>query len=351
MVKRVLIIAGGTGGHVFPALTIARALQERGVQVAWLGSRRGIETKVIPEAGITLYQIPVSALRGQGLARWLFAPWFLLGALARSIKIVYNYKPDVVLGMGGFAGGPGCLAAWLLRKKLVIHEQNSIMGLTNKILARLADVVLTGFPLAAENTIYVGNPVRAEIAALPVPEERYKNHSGPIRVLIFGGSQGSISFNRVIPAALAELPAAIQPEVWHQTGESYVETTKANYKAAKLSARIEPFIKNMAAAYNWADLVICRSGAATVAELSAVGLPAILIPFPYAVDDHQVSNAQFLVDAKAAILMLQDSFEPKKLATLLTPLLKDRSILVTMAKSARALHKTDTIELILQSIL
>jgi len=351
MVKRVLIVAGGTGGHVFPALTIGRALKKQGIEVDWLGSHHGIETTIVPQAGFPLHQITISALRGCGIFSWLFAPWRLLFALVQALKIILKVKPDVVLGMGGFVSGPGCLAAWLLRKKLVIHEQNAVIGLTNRLLARLAAHVLTGFPLQDDKSVYVGNPVREEIASLAIPEERYAKHLGAIRLLILGGSQGSLSFNQIIPETLATLPDEIKPEIWHQAGKKYHDVAETNYKKLQINARVEPFIANMPEAYEWADLVICRAGASTIAELSAAGVPAIFIPYPYAVDDHQFYNAQFLVDAKAALLMRQDSLEPKKLAALLIPLLKDREVLLKMAQAARKLRKTDTVEQVMAAIL
>jgi UDP-N-acetylglucosamine--N-acetylmuramyl-(pentapeptide) pyrophosphoryl-undecaprenol N-acetylglucosamine transferase len=350
---KILIMAGGTGGHVFPGLAVARNLQERGVEVAWLGTYRGLENGEVPKAGLQLFRISITGLRGKGFLKLLLAPLRLTRALLQALCIVYRFKPDVVLGMGGFVTGPGGIAAWLLRKRLVIHEQNAIMGMTNKILSRFASRVLTGFPLANKNQfLYVGNPIRAEIINLPAPQARFTSHSGPVRLLVVGGSQGSLSFNKTIPQTLAKLPSSLVYEVLHYGGLRYCSVAKEAYKSAGIeNVRVEPFVANIAEAYAWADLIICRAGALTVAELSVVGLGAIIVPFPYAVDDHQTANAKFLVEAKAAVLMPQAEFKSDNLAKVLGELLKDRTKLLNMAQLARKLGKIDATRLIVKRLL
>ncbi|MGD9153396.1 MAG: undecaprenyldiphospho-muramoylpentapeptide beta-N-acetylglucosaminyltransferase [Gammaproteobacteria bacterium] len=348
MTKRVLIAAGGTGGHIFPALAIARLLQKNHIEVTWLGAKRGLETSIIPQTDIPLYTISISRLRGKkSIFHILTIPFRLLIALAQSIRIIRKTKPDVVLGMGGFVSGPGGLAAWLLRKKLIIHEQNAIPGMTNKILAHLASSAFTGFP--NPKYIYAGNPVRANIAALPPPQERLTQHSGPIHLLIIGGSQGSLSFNQVVPLALAQLPAEKRPKVWHQAGKKYLAIAEQNYENAKISARIDAFITDMAKAYQWADLVISRAGASTIAELAAVGIAAILIPYPYAVDDHQTANANFLVVANAACLLPYKDFSANNLAENLAAI-TDRATLLNMAENGRKLRKLDAAEIVCKAL-
>jgi len=352
MIKRVLIAAGGTGGHIFPALAIAHLLQKNQIEVSWLGAKRGLESTIISQTDIPLYTISVASLRGKkGLFRKLITPFRLLIALGQSIRIIRKTAPDIVLGMGGFASGPGGLAAWLLRKKLIIHEQNAIPGMTNKVLARLASNVFTGFPAPKyPKYIYSGNPVRADIAALPSPQKRLAQHSGSIRLLIIGGSQGSLSFNQIVPQALALLPAEKRPEVWHQAGKPYLVTAQQSYEEAKIPARVDAFITNMAEAYQWADLVIARAGASTVAELAAAGIASILIPYPYAVDDHQTANANFLVAADAARLLPHKDFNADSLAENISAL-ADRSTLLKMAENARNLRKLDAAEIVFDTII
>jgi UDP-N-acetylglucosamine--N-acetylmuramyl-(pentapeptide) pyrophosphoryl-undecaprenol N-acetylglucosamine transferase len=356
--KKVLVIAGGTGGHVFPALAVARLLQQQRDEVAWLGTKKGLENKVVPEDGIKLFKISVVGLRGNGILRWLISPFRLVYALFKSMCIVRKFNPDVVLAMGGFVTGPGGLAAWLLRKKLVLHEQNAIPGMTNKILSRFATKVLTGFPLslsAQKQTLkhqfhYIGNPVRAEIAAISAPAERLAKRKGPIRLFIFGGSQGALFFNQALPQALALLAKEELPEIWHQAGANYFEVAEKSYGDAKLKVRLDKFISNMTEPYSWADLIICRAGALTIAELSAVGIASVLIPFPYAVDDHQTANAEFLVKANASLLLQQNEFTPEKLAKLLSGLMVDRGCLLEMAENARSLRKVNVTENIIKEL-
>ncbi len=349
MSRPVMIMAGGTGGHIFPALAVARALDAQGVPVVWLGSRGGMETRIVPEAGIPAEWIAVRGLRGKGLRGWLAAPWRILRAVAEAGRALRRHRPRAVLGMGGFAAGPGGLAAWLARRPLVIHEQNSVAGLTNRVLARLARCVLAGFPGALAGARVVGNPVRAEIARLPAPAERWAGRSGPLRLLVVGGSLGAKVFNEVVPQALSRLPGQQRPQVLHQAGERGLDEARAAYRAAGVEADLRAFLDDMAAAYGWADVVLCRAGALTVAELAAAGLPAILVPFPHAVDDHQTGNARYLAEAGAAWLVPQGEFDAESLAGLLGGL--DRNELLERAERARALARPQATELVARACL
>jgi UDP-N-acetylglucosamine--N-acetylmuramyl-(pentapeptide) pyrophosphoryl-undecaprenol N-acetylglucosamine transferase len=343
-----MVMAGGTGGHVFPALATARVLQRRGYDVVWLGTQRGIEARLVPAEGIPVEWLSVSGLRGKGWATLLAAPFRLLVAVSQAVRAIRRHRPDVVLGAGGFASGPGGLAAWLLRRPLVVHEQNAVAGMTNRVLARLADRVLEGFPGsfgAGTKACRVGNPVRPEIAAIPAPERRYAGREGRCRLLVFGGSQGAARLNAVLPAAVAELPPDLRPEVLHQTGARGVEETAAAYRARGIEADVRAFIDDMAGAYGWADLAVCRAGALTVAELAAAGLPAVLVPFPAAVDDHQTRNAEYAVNAGAAVLLPESGLTPVSLAERLRELLTaGRPRLLEMARAARTTAITDADE-------
>ncbi len=334
-----LIMAGGTGGHVFPALATARVLQQRGFEIVWLGTRRGIESKLVPAEGIPVEWLNVGGLRGKGLATLFAAPFRLLAAVAQATAAIRRHRPRVVLGAGGFASGPGGLAAWLLRRPLVVHEQNAVAGLTNRVLARLAVRVLEGFPGSFNPSVraeHVGNPVRPEISAITPPARRYAGRQGPLRLLVFGGSQGAARLNAVVPAALAELPAELRPEVLHQTGTAGLADATEAYRSRGLTADVRPFVDDMAGAYGWADLAVCRAGALTIAELSAAGLPAILVPFPAAVDDHQTRNAEHFVAAGAAVLLPEKALTPVTLAATLKELLgAGRPGLSQMAEAAR----------------
>jgi len=345
MSRVALIMAGGTGGHVFPALATARVLRGRGYEIVWLGTRRGIEARLVPAEGIPVEWLSVSGLRGKGAATLLAAPFRLATALIQALRAVRRHRPAVVLGAGGFASGPGGVAAWLLRRPLVVHEQNAVAGMTNRVLARLADRVLEGFPGSFGRGVraeHVGNPVRAEITAVPPPERRFGSRAGRVRLLVFGGSQGSARLNAVVPAAIAELPASLRPEVLHQTGRDGYEETVASYRSRRIDADVRPFIEDMAGAYGWADLAVCRSGALTVAELAAAGIGAVLVPFPAAVDDHQTRNAEYAVKAGAAILMPESALTPLSLAARLRELLEaGRPLLERMARAARATAITD----------
>ncbi|HUO79791.1 MAG TPA: undecaprenyldiphospho-muramoylpentapeptide beta-N-acetylglucosaminyltransferase [Steroidobacteraceae bacterium] len=334
----VLIMAGGTGGHVFPALAVADVLKSRACRVVWLGTERGIEARLVPAAGIPVEWVRVSGLRGKGLASWLAAPLRLLQALADALGAIRRTRPDVVLGLGGFVAGPGGLAARLLNRPLVIHEQNTVAGLTNRILARFAGTVAEAFPgsfAPGVGAVAVGNPVRPAIEALSAGEGERAPHA-PRRLLVFGGSQGAAALNRLVPAALALLAPGERPAVLHQTGRGRREPVAAAYAAHGVAAEVREFIDDMAAAYAWADLAVSRSGALTVAELAAAGLPGLLVPFPAAVDDHQTRNARFLADRGAAVLLAEEGLTAERLAAELKTLLgADARALAAMAAAAR----------------
>lgn len=335
----VLIMAGGTGGHVFPALALARALRERSYDVVWLGTRRGIEARVVPAAQIPLESVSVGGLRGKGIATLLAAPFRLARALWQCLGVMRRHRPIVVVGLGGFVTGPGGIAAWLSRRPLVIHEQNAIAGFTNRQLARFACTVLEAFPGSFGSGVPardIGNPVRAEFFAQPTPALRFTGRSGPIRLLIVGGSLGAARLNTSVPAALALLAGRLSCEVRHQCGERGLDAARAAYAAAGTRAEILAFIDDLATAYGWADIVICRAGALTVSELAAVGVGSILVPFPAAVDDHQTRNAQYLVDVGAAVRIADRELEPQRLAAELERLCADRATLLRMAEAARS---------------
>ncbi len=344
--RPIIVMAGGTGGHVYPALAVARAIQAQTRDVVWLGTERGLEARVVPEAGIRMEWISVQGLRRKGVLTLIAAPFQLSLALLQSLSVMLRHRPAAVLGMGGFVSGPGGLAAWLTRRPLIIHEQNAIAGLTNRLLARLARVVLQAFPgsfSARRNARTVGNPVREEIAGLADPSIRFASRSGPLRLLVLGGSQGALALNRIVPAALARLPAELRPEVRHQTGRRTLETARKAYAQHGLKVDLQPFIDDMAAAYAWADLVVCRAGALTVAELSAAGLPAIFVPYPAAVDDHQTANAQPLAAAGAAAIMQEKDLNDESLGGLLLHWLASRENLCARAIKARTLAQPDAL--------
>lgn len=338
MAARVIIMAGGTGGHIFPALAVAEELKTQGFDVLWFGTRAGLEADIVPRAGFPISFITVSGLRGKGVLSWLLAPYKLGLAFLQALMLITRLKPALVLGMGGFVTGPGGLAAWLLDKPLVIHEQNSIAGLTNRLLAPIADRVLEAFPgslKAKYRPLHTGNPVRTAIAALA--NLARPGHVGPLRLLVLGGSRGARALNEVVPRALAILASAQRPEVWHQTGTQHMAATQQEYRAARVTARIVPFIDDMTAAYSWADLVLCRAGALTIAELACAGVASILVPYPFAVDDHQTSNARYLTDAQAAMMVPQSQLTPHALAKLLSDLQRAPDRLRAMATAAHTL--------------
>ncbi len=340
----VLIMAGGTGGHVFPGLAVARRLLEKRVQVVWLGTRRGLEAHAVPASGLAIDMewLTIQGVRRKGWVRWLLLPFTLIYAMAQAFRVLRRRKPDAVLSMGGFVAGPGGLMARLTRTPLLIHEQNAIPGMTNKWLAMIADQVLSGFPEAFGSHIAarpVGNPVRDEIAALPPPEERMAAHQGRLRLLIVGGSLGARIFNEVVPEAVKALTADVRPEVWHQCGRDAAATVTHAY--GDVSAKVTEFIEDMAQAYAWADVVLCRAGAMTVAELAASGSAAILVPYLYAVDDHQTANARFLSEREAAVLLPTREFTAARLRELLAGFAANRDLLLRMAREARHLAVTD----------
>ncbi|WP_409335789.1 undecaprenyldiphospho-muramoylpentapeptide beta-N-acetylglucosaminyltransferase [Halomonas sp. PAMB 3232] len=343
--RRMLIMAGGTGGHVIPALSLARALMAQHVDVEWLGSPRGIENRLVPEAGIPLNTVAISGLRGNGAAGWFKAPLNLSRAVLDARRVIKRFKPDVVVGLGGFASGPGGLAAKLCGVPLVIHEQNAVAGLTNRVLSRLANKTYAAFGNAfGPRAEVIGNPVRSDIAALgETPRTDVELSTRPLRMLVVGGSLGAVALNERLPVALAALGEGDRPEVWHQAGQERDAATRESYQTLGVPARVEAFIDDMAAAYDWADLVVCRAGALTVAELAAAAKPALLVPFPFAVDDHQRVNAEVLVEAGAARCVVQSELTPERLTALLDELLT-RDTLVEMAACARQAAHLDALE-------
>jgi len=337
--RTILVMAGGTGGHVMPALAVAEQMRNAGWHVVWLGSRQAMEADLVPKHGFEMQWLRFSGLRGKGLLRALLLPLNLLIAFWQSARVIFRVRPDVVLGMGGYVSFPGGMMASLLNRPLVVHEQNSIAGLANRVLAEVADRRLTGFPDVLRKSQWCGNPVRAQIAALPTPEERFRGRSGPLRVLVVGGSLGAQALNEIVPQALVLVPAEQRPTVTHQAGAKHLQALRANYAAVGVQSETCAFIEDMASSYAAADVVICRAGALTVSELAAAGVASILVPFPHAVDDHQTYNARFLADAGAAVLIQQRDLTPRKLADLLLSFTRDR--LLDMARRARVLAKPD----------
>ncbi len=338
----ILVMAGGTGGHVYPALAIAQVLEARTVDVVWLGTRRGLEARVVPGAGIPIEWVTVRGLRRKSALALAAAPFQLGLALLQSLRAMRRHRPAAVLGMGGFVSGPGGVAAWLSRRPLIIHEQNAVAGLTNRLLARLARVVLQAFPGSFSPAVparTVGNPVREDIGRIEDPASRFASRRGPMRLLVLGGSQGSLALNRVVPAALARLPEAGRPVVRHQTGSRTAQTAREEYARHGVAAELQEFVDDMAEAYAWADLVVCRAGALTVAELAAAGLPSILVPFAAAVDDHQTANAGPLLAAGAAVVVQERDLDAEGLEVLLRNWLSSRDELRTRAMAARRLAK------------
>ena len=337
---RLMIMAGGTGGHVFPALAVASEMRERGWDVDWMGAPDSFESRTVPSQGFPLHTIAAHRLRGQGAVGLLLAPFRLLRAMGQAGKVLRRCRPQVVLGMGGFVTGPGGLMSRLLGIPLVVHEQNTIPGLTNRWLAKIAARVLEAFPGSFPATVgawETGNPVRADILAVEAPEKRLAGRTGPVRVLIVGGSLGALALNQQLPPALAR--QKVEMEIRHQAGRGKVEATESLYRELDLEARVSEFIEDMAGALAWADLVICRAGALTVSELAAVGVASVLVPYPHAVDDHQTRNAQYLVAAGAALLQPQAEIETHALAEKLDGLLGSRDRLLEMARAARALGR------------
>lgn len=335
-----MVMAGGTGGHVYPAMAVADYLKDKGWNIVWLATEGGMENRLIAGKGYSVATIHMRGVRGKGLLRWLTLPFQLLRACQQSRQAIRVHNPGVVLGMGGFAAFPGGLMAWILRRPLVIHEQNSIAGLTNRVLSKFATKVLAAFPSAfGRKAAVVGNPVRGDITALPLPEERYFGRTGPLRLLVVGGSLGAQALNEVVPQALALMSPASRPRVIHQAGAKHIEALVENYRKAGVEAETRAFIEDMADMYAWCDLVICRAGALTIAEVAAVGVASVLVPFPHAVDDHQTHNARYLADNGAAVLMPQTELTPQRLRDMLAGF--TRSTLQDMAEKARGLGKPE----------
>ena len=340
-VKHILIAAGGTGGHIYPALAVADYLLDQGVKITWVGTEKGLEHRVVPANNISLELISISGLRGKGLINLVFVPMKLVLSVFQAIKIFIRLKPDAVLGMGGFVSGPCGIASFILRKPLYLHEQNAIPGLTNKVLSYFATSVMQAFPnsFKGRDAIAIGNPVRKDISEISEPEIRMSQRNDNIRVLIVGGSLGAQALNENVPSALSDIAKELQPNVWHQTGKNKCDATIENYKKANIKANVTEFIENMAEAYEWADLVICRAGALTISELASAGVAAILVPYPHAVDDHQTANASYLTDSGAAILIPQSQLIPVLKDSLTELLQAGRTKLINMAKAARELSK------------
>jgi UDP-N-acetylglucosamine--N-acetylmuramyl-(pentapeptide) pyrophosphoryl-undecaprenol N-acetylglucosamine transferase len=339
MSRTILITAGGTGGHVFPGLAVADAMRDAGWRVVWLGAKTGMEARLVPARGYEMAWVRAAALRGKGVLAAVLLPLYLLIGFWQSARAILVHRPDVVLGLGGYVAFPGGMMASLLARPLAVHEQNAIAGLTNRILAGVADRVMVAFPGVLKNAEWTGNPVRAEIARIPAPDERFANRAGPLRLLVVGGSLGAQALNDAVPKALAEWPLNERPQVVHQSGEKHLESLRASYAAAGVEGELVPFIDDMARRYAEADLVICRAGAITVAELSTAGMASVLVPFPHAVDDHQSANAAFLAERGAAVALPQRELSPARLAALVRSM--DRATLLEMARKARALGKPE----------
>lgn len=353
--KPILVMAGGTGGHVFPALAVAECLRAQGEQIVWLGTRAGIEARVVPAANFAMEWLNVQGLRGKGMATLLVAPFRLLRACWQALRIIRRTRPKAVLGMGGFVSGPGGLMAWLMDIPLFLHEQNSIVGLTNRILNRFATGVYVAFPQAQErmqNAECIGNPVREGFTRLPQPTTRLQARiDAPLQLLVIGGSLGAAALNSILPRAIACLDDDQRPRVRHQCGEKHLQACQQNYADNSVEAEVVSFIDDMPAAYAWADLVVCRAGALTISELTAVGVASLLIPFPYAVDNHQYHNALFLEQKQAAQVLPEAGLSPANLALKLKFFQQNRPMLVEMATNARAQFQADASERLAASVL
>ncbi|SFE62960.1 undecaprenyldiphospho-muramoylpentapeptide beta-N-acetylglucosaminyltransferase [Nitrosomonas sp. Nm166] len=349
--RTILIMAGGTGGHVFPGLAVADYLRELGWHIVWLGTKAGMESTLVPQHGYATEVISFSGLRGKRLTTWLMLPLRLIKAFLQSVRIIRRVKPDVVLGMGGYPAFPGGMMASLFNKPLIIHEQNSLPGLTNKILASLADKIMLGFPGAMlankEKIVFSGNPVRSEIAQMEAPDKRFLGREGKLKLLVVGGSLGAQILNAVVPQALKLIPERLRPTVVHQAGTMHWETVKKVYADLQLEGEVRAFIDDMAKRYAASDLVLCRAGALTIAELSAAGVASILVPYPYAVDDHQTNNARFLSSHGAAMLVPQNELTAHKLAELLMNLTREK--LLGMSMIARSLAKPEATRIVAEA--
>jgi len=347
--RTIMIMAGGTGGHIFPALAVADHLRAQGWNVVWVGVRGGMEERLIPPRGYTMSWVRFSGVRGRGPVATMLLPLNLLIAFWQTARAIFGHRPDVVLGMGGYVSFPGAMMASFLNRPLAIHEQNSIAGLANRVLSRLADRVLTTFPNAfgeATAVIWTGNPVREEIVAMAPPENRYAARAGQLRVLVVGGSLGAQVLNTVVPEALALLAPDMRPRVTHQAGMANHDAVRDRYQASGVNATVLPFIDDMAARYAETDLIICRAGATTIAEIAAAGIASVLVPYPHSVDDHQTINARFLADRAAALLIPQSEFTARGLAEVLSKFTRER--LLAMAQSARTAGRPEATRAVAQ---
>ncbi|MCA1070739.1 undecaprenyldiphospho-muramoylpentapeptide beta-N-acetylglucosaminyltransferase [Delftia sp. NA_296.1] len=337
--RTALIMAGGTGGHIFPGLAVAQALRERGWNVRWLGAPGSMESRIVPAQGFPLETIEFSGVRGKGIMTLAFLPMRLLRAFWQALAVVRRVKPDVVVGLGGYISFPGGMMAVLAGKPLVLHEQNSVAGMANKVLASVSHRIFTAFPNVFPKGRWVGNPLRQAFTEQPAPEQRFAGRSGPLRLLVVGGSLGAKALNEIVPQALALIPADVRPVVLHQSGAAQIDALRANYAAAGVAAELTPFIDDTARAFAEADVIVCRAGASTVTEIAAVGAAAIYVPFPSAVDDHQTTNARFLVDAGGGWLMQQSALTAQSLAEMLQNM--QRATLLERAGKAKKMQKTD----------
>jgi UDP-N-acetylglucosamine--N-acetylmuramyl-(pentapeptide) pyrophosphoryl-undecaprenol N-acetylglucosamine transferase len=349
--KKILIMAGGTGGHVFPGLAVAAELQQSGHQVEWLGTQHGLDTVLVPKANIPLHKVRIKGLRGKGKLGLVTAPFKISKAILESLRILNKVQPDVVLGMGGYVAGPGGIACWLKRIPLIIHEQNAIPGKTNMLLSRFAKRCLQAFPNSFPhkiNALTVGNPIRRDVCAIVSPQERLQVSADKLKVLVFGGSQGAEAINRCLLQLLQTDFAKQHLSVWHQVGKNNYAAVQEQYQQHEITAKVVPFIDDMSNAYAWADLVICRAGALSVSEIAAAGLASILIPFPAAVDDHQTANAQFLQRANAALIIQEKELTTEKLLEILQKFSNNRSQLISMAINARQQAKPDATQRVVE---
>ncbi len=335
--KTALIMAGGTGGHIFPGLAVAEELRARGWRVHWLGAPGSMESRIVPQHGFPLELIDFSGVRGKGLATLALLPLRLLRAFWQALQVVRRVQPDVVVGLGGYITFPGGMMGVLCGKPLVLHEQNSVAGMANKVLAGVADRVFTAFPDVLKKAQWVGNPLRSAFTRQAAPSERFAGRTGPLRLLVAGGSLGAQALNDIVPRALALIPAADRPLVTHQSGATQIDALRANYQAAGVQAELTPFIDDTASAFAAADIIVCRAGASTVTEIAAVGAAAVFVPFPFAVDDHQTTNARFLVNAGGGWLVQQSDLTPEGLAKML--LNSERTALVDIAEKAKNMQK------------
>ncbi len=340
--KTALVMAGGTGGHIFPGLAVAEALRARGWRVHWLGAPGSMEAQIVPARGIPIETVNFGGVRGKGPLTLALLPLKLLRAFWQSIQVVRRVQPQVVVGLGGYITFPGGMMSVLLGKPLVLHEQNSVAGMANKVLAGVADRIYTAFPDVLKKAQWIGNPLRPDFLRQPPPQQRFAGRTGPLKVLVVGGSLGAKALNEIVPQALSRIPPAQRPHVLHQSGAKQIDELRANYQKAGVQAELTPFIEDTAGAFAEADLVICRAGASTVTEIAAVGAPALFVPFPFAVDDHQTTNARFLVDAGGGWLVPQQDLTPDTLAPMLITLTRDE--LLARALAAKKLQQTQATE-------